>query len=78
MECVVDARIVESVEGLAGIAQGAPLANRFHKKALQELRGELPITPEAYEASRSFPFTEDFREATQAFVEKRKPVFRGR
>jgi enoyl-CoA hydratase/carnithine racemase len=76
---VPDEAVQEEAMAMARrIAQGAPLANRFHKKALQELRGELPITPEAYEASRSFPFTEDFREATQAFMEKRKPVFRGR
>jgi enoyl-CoA hydratase/carnithine racemase len=60
------------------IAAGAPLANRFHKRALQELRGALPITPEAKQASLAFPYTEDFHEAARAFVEKRKPVFRGR
>ena len=60
------------------IAQGAPLANRFHKRALQRLRGELPITPEDLEASHGYPYTEDFREATRAFLEKRRPVFRGR
>jgi enoyl-CoA hydratase/carnithine racemase len=60
------------------IAQGAPLANRFHKRALQRLRGELPITPEEVEASHAYPYTEDFREATRAFLEKRRPVFRGR
>jgi len=62
----------------ARIAQGAPLANRYHKRALQDLRGTLPITPAQLEASLRFPFTEDFHEATRAFVEKRRPVFKGR
>jgi enoyl-CoA hydratase/carnithine racemase len=68
----------EAVAMAHRIAQGAPLANRFHKRALQRLRGELPLTAEDYEAGKSFPYTEDFREATRAFIEKRKPVFKGR
>ncbi len=60
------------------IAQGAPLSNRFHKRALQRLRGDLPITRQEIEDSGRFAFTEDFREATRAFLEKRRPVFRGR
>lgn len=76
---VADEAVQEEALAMAHrIAQGAPLANRFHKRALQELRGALPITPEQYEASKSFPYTDDFREATRAFIEKRKPVFRGR
>jgi len=76
---VADDQVQEEALALARrIAQGAPLANRFHKRALQRLRGDLPITPEELEASRSFPYTEDFREATRAFLEKRRPVFRGR
>jgi enoyl-CoA hydratase/carnithine racemase len=60
------------------IARGAPLANRFHKQALQKLRGDLPITQADIEANGGFAYTEDFREATRAFLEKRKPVFKGR
>jgi enoyl-CoA hydratase/carnithine racemase len=60
------------------IAEGAPLSNRFHKAALQKLRGALPITPAESAAVNDFAYTEDFREATRAFLEKRKPVWRGR
>ena len=76
---VPDDQVQDAALALARrIAQGAPLANRYHKRALQRLRGELPITAEELEASRSYPYTEDFHEAARAFVEKRRPVFRGR
>ena len=60
------------------IAQGAPLSNRFHKAMLQRLRGELPLTAGELAAVSDFAYTEDFHEATRAFIEKRKPVFKGR
>ncbi|MFM2149718.1 MAG: hypothetical protein RLZZ187_2024 [Pseudomonadota bacterium] len=60
------------------IAQGAPLSNRFHKAMLQKLRGDLPLTPADLAGVGDFAGTEDFREATRAFIEKRKPVWRGR
>lgn len=75
---VADEAVKAEAQAMAErIAQGAPLANRFHKRALQELRGALPISAAQLEASLSFPFTEDFHEASRAFVEKRKPVFKG-
>ncbi len=60
------------------IAAGAPLSNRFHKQALQKLRGALPVTEEDRRTNGDFAYTEDFKEATRAFLEKRKPVFRAR
>jgi len=60
------------------VCEGAPLSNRFHKAALQRLRGPLPIGEAELNAVDEFAYTEDFREATRAFLEKRKPVFRGR
>jgi len=60
------------------IAEGSPLAARFHKRALQTLRGPLPVPPEDHEAVNDFVETEDFQAAFRAFLEKRKPVFRGR
>jgi enoyl-CoA hydratase/carnithine racemase len=60
------------------IVQGAPLSNRYHKAMLQRLRGPLPLTEAELGAVGDFAYTEDFREATRAFLEKRKPVFRGR
>ncbi|MGG5810684.1 enoyl-CoA hydratase/isomerase family protein [Falsiroseomonas sp. CW058] len=76
---VPDEAVGEEAIALARrIAAGAPLSNRFHKRALQRLRGPLPVTAEEIRANGDYAYTEDFREAARAFVEKRKPVFRAR
>jgi enoyl-CoA hydratase/carnithine racemase len=76
---VPDEAVVEESLALARrIAEGAPLSNRFHKAALQRLRGPLPLTEADDEAAKDFAYTEDFREAVQAFLDKRRPVWRGR
>jgi enoyl-CoA hydratase/carnithine racemase len=76
---VPDAAVAEEAMAMARrIAEGAPLSNRFHKAALQRLRGPLPVTPADLEANDAFAYTEDFHEAVRAFIEKRRPVFRGR
>jgi enoyl-CoA hydratase/carnithine racemase len=60
------------------IAEGSPLAARFHKEAIRKLRGPLPVTEEDERAASAFRETEDFRNAVRAFIEKRNPVFTGR
>ncbi|MFZ6761855.1 enoyl-CoA hydratase/isomerase family protein [Pseudoroseomonas sp. WGS1072] len=76
---VPDEAIFDEVEAIAArIAEGAPLSNRFHKRALQALRGPLPVAPEEIEAAGRYAETEDFQEAVRAFLDKRRPVFRGR
>jgi enoyl-CoA hydratase/carnithine racemase len=60
------------------IAEGAPLAARWHKKFVRRLAQGTPIT--ADEADECFDCfdTEDFRAGYAAFLAKRKPQFHGR
>lgn len=59
------------------IAAGAPLVNRWHKKFVRRMGRGRPLSDEeraeAYEAFG----TRDYREGTEAFVEKRVPRFSG-
>lgn len=60
------------------IAAGAPLANRWHKKFAERLADPRPLTEAEYQEPYDAVETEDYREGTRAFLEKRKPAFRGR
>lgn len=73
-----DQVIPEAMAMARRIVEGAPLSNRFHKAALQRLRGPLPLTEAELAANSDFVRTEDFHAAVKAFMEKRKPVWRGR
>ncbi len=76
---VTDGTVHAEAMALAGrIATGSPLSARFHKHAMQTLRGALPITADDRKREESFAYTEDFRNAARAFLDKRKPVFEGR
>ncbi|WP_426955979.1 enoyl-CoA hydratase/isomerase family protein [Muricoccus radiodurans] len=75
---VPDEAVVAAAEALAGrIAEGAPLANRYHKRALRALRGPLPLTAAHRAELEEFPRSADFAEAVSAFLARRRPVFRG-
>ncbi len=76
---VQDGSVQQEARALAErIAEGAPLSARFHKAAIQRLRGKLPVTAEEETAVNRFADTEDFHNAVQAFREKRKPSWTGR
>jgi enoyl-CoA hydratase len=68
----------EALALAARIAEGSPLAARFHKAAIRKLRGPLPVSAEEEAAVNAFVETEDFQSAFRAFLAKRKPVWRGR
>ena len=68
----------EALALAARIATGAPLSARYHKAAIQRLRGPLPVTRAEEAATSDFTRTEDFQNACRSFLAKEKPVFQGR
>jgi enoyl-CoA hydratase/carnithine racemase len=62
----------------ARIAEGAPLAARYHRKAIRRLAEPRPITEAEIEASHAYAESEDYQAAYRAFIAKEKPRFEGR
>jgi len=78
--CVPEAEIDAFVDGLATrLAAGAPLAISYTKIAVNAMLKQLMAG--AFETSLAFDqltlFTKDHAEGAKAFLEKRKPRFRG-
>ena len=63
---------------VARIAEGAPLAARWHKKFTRRLLQPAPLTPDELDESYHCFGTEDFRTGYQAFLAKTRPEFQGR
>ena len=76
---VADADVAaESRATALRIAQGAPLAARWHKKFARRLADPRPITDAELDACFDCFDTEDFRAGYAAFLAKQAPSFVGR
>ena len=81
VDMVANRDACEEAQALAaGIAQNAPLSAKGHKVVLEALASGSAHARQAQIASHIDRAMEsaDYREAIQAFLEKRKPVFTGR
>jgi enoyl-CoA hydratase/carnithine racemase len=68
----------EAVATAKRIAAGAPLVHRWHKQFARRLADPRPLTAQEYDESFACFGTEDYRIGYRAFLDKKKPEFKGR
>jgi len=75
---VPDDKVIEEAYDTARrIADGAPLAARWHKRFINRLGDPRPLTEAERDESYACFDTEDFRIGYRAFLAKKKPEFKG-
>ncbi|MDH3388737.1 MAG: enoyl-CoA hydratase-related protein [Gammaproteobacteria bacterium] len=76
---VADDEVVEETYAAARrIADGAPLVARWHKQFMRRLGDPAPLTEAEKDLSYLCYDTEDFHIGYQSFLDKTKPVFKGK
>jgi enoyl-CoA hydratase len=75
---VPDAEVEKEAHETAGrIAEGAPLAARWHKKFVRRLLDPKPLSATELEENFACFGTEDFQIGYRSFLDKTKPAFKG-
>ena len=78
-QVTADEDLLETAYSLARrIAERAPLVNRWHKKFIRRLADPAPLTAEEIDEGFAAFDTEDYRIGYEAFLDKKKPEFKGR
>ena len=76
---VPQAELMRAAEALAAeIIENPPLAVRANVRVMRWFVNEMQRQSRFYSQGRALHLSDDFRESAQAFVEKRKPKFKGR
>jgi len=76
---VADAEVeAEAMAAARRIADGAPLVHRWHRKFLSRLADPAPLSDAEKREGFACYDTEDFRIGYQAFLNKKKPEFKGK
>lgn len=77
---VPDERLEEEAYAAARrIAEGAPLVARWHKQFIRRMTPQpAPLTDAEIEENFAYFNTEDYRIGMRAFLEKKRPKFKGR